>query len=193
MNVKSELLDKLSPKQREVLLLKLSQANKEKSKKTAISKSSEVGEPLPLSFAQQRLWVLDEFENESAAYNIPFAFTLRGHFDFDVFNKSLKEIIQRQAILRTIFQTVEETPVQIIREKLDVPISFFDLSDQDISDKAEKIREITDAESGKPFDIHSQESLWRVCVIKLLIKQLLNLRPSAAAYFHLLFFHENHK
>ena len=59
--------------------------------------------PLPLSYAQQRLWFLDQLEPGSAVYNLPIALRLTGVLDVTAWEKSLEEIVRRHEILRTIF------------------------------------------------------------------------------------------
>src|SRR6185437_11785687 len=58
---------------------------------------------LPLSFAQQRLWFLDQLEGRSATYNIPVALLLTGSFSLPVFQRSMQEIVRRHEVLRTTF------------------------------------------------------------------------------------------
>ncbi|NMF66950.1 non-ribosomal peptide synthetase [Brasilonema octagenarum] len=73
---------------------------------------------LPLSFAQQRLWFLDQFEPNSPSYNIPLALRLAGTLNQAALEQSLQEIIHRHEALRTNFVSVNEQPTQIIRERL---------------------------------------------------------------------------
>jgi hypothetical protein len=65
---------------------------------------------LPLSFAQQRLWFIDQLEPGSAAYNIPAAFRLSGRLDRGALAASLSEIVCRHETLRTTFATVGGRP-----------------------------------------------------------------------------------
>jgi hypothetical protein len=72
-------------------------------------------EELPLSYAQQRLWFLDQLEPNSSFYNVPLALHLAGDLQADILEKSLQEIIQRHESLRTNFATIEGNPVQVIK------------------------------------------------------------------------------
>ncbi|MBN3921605.1 condensation domain-containing protein, partial [Nostoc sp. NMS4] len=72
-------------------------------------------ELLPLSYAQQRLWFLDQLEPNSALYNIPFALRLVGNLNQAALEQSLQEIIHRHEALRTNFVTVDGQPTQIIQ------------------------------------------------------------------------------
>ena len=80
--------------------------------------------PLPLSFAQQRLWFLDQLEPGSAAYNVPAALRLKGRLDVGALGRALDEVVRRHESLRTSFAVVGGESVQIIAEaqKADVPV-----------------------------------------------------------------------
>src|SRR5436305_5695880 len=69
---------------------------------------------LPLSFAQQRLWFLNQLEQGSTAYNIPMAIRLKGRLNVGALGQSLNEIVRGHEALRTTFATAEEEPVQAI-------------------------------------------------------------------------------
>ncbi|GAX45461.1 amino acid adenylation [Tolypothrix sp. NIES-4075] len=72
---------------------------------------------LPLSFAQQRLWFLDQLKPNSALYNIPIAVRLDGNLQVTALEQSLQEIITRHEALRTNFIIVDGQPTQVIREQ----------------------------------------------------------------------------
>ena len=71
-------------------------------------------QPLPLSFAQQRLWFLDQLTPDSAFYNIPEAVRLSGRLNLEALERSLAEVIRRHESLRTSFSLLDEQPVQLI-------------------------------------------------------------------------------
>src|SRR5215207_1143016 len=85
-------------------------------------------ENIPLSFAQERLWFLDQLEPGSAVYNVCQAVRMRGTLDLAALEKSLNEIIRRHEILRTNFVAVEGQPVQVISPTATIPIAVVDLS-----------------------------------------------------------------
>src|SRR5215213_4124133 len=70
--------------------------------------------PAPLSFAQQRLWFLDQLVPGAAAYNMPSPVRIRGSLDITTLERSLDEIVRRHDTLRTTFATADDQPVQII-------------------------------------------------------------------------------
>src|SRR5258705_13770310 len=72
--------------------------------------------PCVLSFAQKRLWFLDQLERNSAAYNVPAAIRFRGTVDLKALERSLNEIVRRHESLRTSFSIEDDQPVQVIAE-----------------------------------------------------------------------------
>src|SRR5581483_5011161 len=87
------------------------------------------GAALPLSFAQQRLWFLHQWETQStrALSTITFALRLRGPLNRQALHSSLNEIIHRHEALRTTFAVVEEMPVQVIAPALTLALPLADL------------------------------------------------------------------
>ncbi len=69
---------------------------------------------LPLSFAQQRLWFIDQLEPGNSVYNFPAAVRLKGPLNVVALKQSLNEIVKRHEALRTTFATVDGRPVQVI-------------------------------------------------------------------------------
>jgi amino acid adenylation domain-containing protein/non-ribosomal peptide synthase protein (TIGR01720 family) len=83
---------------------------------------------LPLSFAQERLWFLDQLDPGNAAYHITVAVRLKGVLKHEALQKSLDEIIRRHEILRTRFATVEGRARQVVEKREALPIDHYDLS-----------------------------------------------------------------
>src|SRR5262245_11356959 len=81
---------------------------------------------LPLSFAQQRLWFLDQLAPGSAAYNLSGRLHLEGRLDIAALEASLNEIVRRHEALRTIFSTRDGQPVQIILSELRLPLPLIE-------------------------------------------------------------------
>jgi amino acid adenylation domain-containing protein len=117
---------------------------------------------LPLSFAQQRLWFLDQLEPGSSFYNIPAAVRLQGTLDLTALEQSFNEVIRRHESLRTRFGVVNGVPVQVIDEAPEFSLPVLDLS---TIDEAEARRVATE-ESQRPFDL-AAGPLLRATVLRL--------------------------
>jgi amino acid adenylation domain-containing protein len=116
--------------------------------------------PFPLSFAQQRLWLVDQLAPESASYNIPGVLRLLGQLNIDVLDRTFTEIARRHASLRTIFTVVDDQPMQLISPLELVHLPLADLSELSILDRETEIEERAHAEARRPFDLR-QGPLWR--------------------------------
>ncbi|MFB2833039.1 amino acid adenylation domain-containing protein, partial [Floridanema evergladense] len=123
-------------------------------------------EELPLSYAQQRLWFLDQFEPNSALYNIPAALRLEGKLDRVALEKSLTEIIQRHEVLRTNFAVVDGQPTQIIHTETTWNVSIEDLTHLSTQEQEIISRQLLQQQGLQPFDLTS-ESLIRATLLVL--------------------------
>jgi amino acid adenylation domain-containing protein/non-ribosomal peptide synthase protein (TIGR01720 family) len=124
------------------------------------------GSDLPLSFAQQRLWFLDQLEPDNPSYNISEAVRLRGEFDLRTFEQALNEVVRRHDTLRTSFHTVDGRPVQRIAPHLHVPVQEIDLQPLSPDERAARLLSLVQEEAQKPFDL-GHAPLLRVQLIRL--------------------------
>ena len=84
--------------------------------------------PLPLSFAQQRLWFLDQLEGASATYNMPMALRLGGRLDRAVLRRSLDALFARHEALRAVFVALDGEPqVELLDAQAGLPLGIDDL------------------------------------------------------------------
>ncbi|MDK2594355.1 non-ribosomal peptide synthetase [Pseudoalteromonas obscura] len=105
----------------------------------------------PLSFAQQRLWFIDQVEQGSASYNIPWAFEVKGKFDLSIANRALNAVIEKHQILRTIYiNDAGEGRQQILAD------FNFSITELDFTQDLGGIQAFIEAEAGKPFDLTSE-------------------------------------
>ena len=84
--------------------------------------------PLPASFAQHRLWFLDQLEPGRSAYHIPAAIKLVGRLDTSALERALNEVVRRHEALRTTLVSEGGIPRQVVADRLDLPMTTEDLS-----------------------------------------------------------------
>ncbi|MES1245845.1 MAG: amino acid adenylation domain-containing protein [Acidobacteriota bacterium] len=109
--------------------------------------------PLPLSFAQQRLWFIDRLMPGSALYNLPLALGLRGRLDLAVLSASLSAIVERHEVLRTRFVVSAGEPVQRIEPARPISLPLVDLCGLPSGMREATARSLTDLEAARPFDL----------------------------------------
>ncbi|AJQ94154.1 non-ribosomal peptide synthetase [Gynuella sunshinyii] len=112
------------------------------------------GVPLPLSFAQQRLWLVDQMEGGSSHYNVCSAFEVDGGFDVALARQAFQSIIDRHETLRTVFVADEQHgALQVIREDYEFELLTLDFSGSARADSHELITEKVLAEAAYQFDL----------------------------------------
>jgi amino acid adenylation domain-containing protein len=121
---------------------------------------------LPLSFAQQRLWFLDQYEPGSSVYNIFNAMRLTGALNVSALEQSVQEIVNRHEALRTTFSMVDGEAVQVIAPSLKLTLPIVDLSDIPEARREEEARRLAREEARRPFDL-AGGSLVRATLISL--------------------------
>ncbi len=107
----------------------------------------------PTSFAQQRLWFLDQLDPGTAAYNLPRAFRITGPLNVDVLTRAFQIVVQRHASLRTVFDSVEGEGRQIVLSEVEVKIPIVDLVGFPQSKRESEALRIAGEEGTKPFDL----------------------------------------
>ncbi|MBW4630461.1 MAG: amino acid adenylation domain-containing protein [Iphinoe sp. HA4291-MV1] len=161
----SKKIADLSPEKLE-LLLKLRNKKQENLQKQEISPQSRDTGLLPLSFAQQRLWFLDQLMPGNPFYNIPFALRLVGSLDVLALSRSLNEIIRRHETLRTCFQTIDAKPTQLIASTFELTLATIDLQELPQEKRSDEVRKLASIEASRPFDL-TQLPLLRVMLLCL--------------------------
>jgi amino acid adenylation domain-containing protein len=121
---------------------------------------------LPLSFAQERLWFLDQLESGSPFYNVPSAFRLTGSLDVESLRKAFEAITMRHEALRSTFSLLDGKPVQVISPTPAVMFSSCDLTSLDRSLLDAEIRQRGGEEARTPFDLQ-EGPLLRVKLLRL--------------------------
>ncbi|HEX5873143.1 MAG TPA: amino acid adenylation domain-containing protein, partial [Pyrinomonadaceae bacterium] len=150
--MKSESKSQLSAAKRALLERRLAGRSRIEADERAIRPAPRNG-PLPLSFAQQRLWFLDQLEPGLVAYNVPAAVRLVGKLDVAVLNWSLNEIVRRHESLRTTFDSVAGRPVQVIAPALELSIPVNDLTHLPDDTRESEALLLSQEEAQRPFDL----------------------------------------
>jgi len=114
------------------------------------------GAPVPASFAQERLWFVDQLEPGSAAYVMPVAVRLRGSLDVAALRRCLTEIVRRHEVLRTNLVPEDGRPYQVVRAPAPVDLPVVDAVD---GDTARLLDAYWRAEAGRPFDLRRDLNL----------------------------------
>ena len=107
----------------------------------------ESGVAATLSFAQQRLWFLDQFEPGSSAYNMPFALRLKGVLDVAALERAMTEVIRRHEVLRTRFAVEGGEPMQVVDEPAPFVLSIMEVG--------EHVEQLIQEEASLPFDLET--------------------------------------
>jgi amino acid adenylation domain-containing protein len=107
----------------------------------------------PLSFAQLRLWLLDQLDPESAAYNLHGAVRMRGLLDVAALEQSLNAIVQRHEVLRTTFALVDGQPMQLIAPAQPLALSRYDLQAVAAEAQRAEMQQLLNARAQQAFDL----------------------------------------
>src|SRR6185295_3516811 len=121
---------------------------------------------LPLSFAQERLWLIDQLEPGSPLYNVAAALRVEGPLDSRVLALTLGEIVRRHEALRTVFAARAGAPVQVIQPAEPFGLSVVDLSGLPEGAREDRVPVLAAAEAGRPFDL-ARGPLLRATVLRL--------------------------
>ena len=156
--LKAELAERKSE-----ILTFLNQANIDSPK---LIKSISREQDLPLSFAQQRLWFLNQLEGQSATYNISRALRLSGKLNLTALEQAFQTIVERHETLRTSFQVVNDSPVQVIAPQICFNLAVIELKKIANKEQSTQVEKLVNQQIQKPFDL-SQAPLLRVTLLQL--------------------------
>ncbi len=112
----------------------------------------------PVSSAQKRLFVLNQLDENSISYNVPFVQTIKGELNQELLENALRELIQRHEILKTSFEIINGEPVQRIHQEIDFEMNYLVVAEEELKNY---IKEFI-----KPFDL-SKAPLFRVQLIRV--------------------------
>jgi len=131
----------------------------------SIRPAPRVGE-LPLSYAQQRLWIVNQIDPDSPAYNIANADRFIGSLDLGALLRAFNEIVARHESLRTTFPAVDGLPVQRIAPKRELELPLVDLELVPEDERVREARRLASVDALRPFDL-ATGPLFRATVLRL--------------------------
>ncbi|MDF5731550.1 MAG: condensation domain-containing protein, partial [Rhizonema sp. PD38] len=108
---------------------------------------------VPLSFAQERLWFLNQLSGASATYNMPAALRLSGELNLDALHQALTEIVRRHEILRTSFANINGMPMQVINPEASMDMEIVDLQHSEESERKLVVEQQIQQSALTPFDL----------------------------------------
>ncbi len=148
----SKRIANLSPEKQALLEKKLKEKKVTTSRRRSIPRRDNPS-VAPLSYAQQRLWFLNQLEPDSPSYNITQIFRVQGTLNIESLRKALNAIINRHETLRTTFKLEGEEPVQVISIKLTLDLPTIDINESPGKRRETKIRNIISDITQQPFDL----------------------------------------
>jgi amino acid adenylation domain-containing protein len=161
----SKQIADFSPEKRKLLELLLKDEGVDLARSVIVPQKRDTNS-FPLSFAQQRLWFIDQLEPGSALYNIPLAFQIHGALTLEMLEQVLNAIVRRHESLRTVFSSSNGGPTQTVLPEQLVKPHYIDLRGVSFSDRrAEAMRRAAE-EAQRPFDL-STGPLLRVAVLQI--------------------------
>jgi amino acid adenylation domain-containing protein len=120
----------------------------------------------PTSFAQQRLWFVDQLEPGKSTYNVAQAFRLSGRLQPEALEHSLNEIVRRHEMLRTTFVEIEGEPAQTIGAPADRPLDIVSLAELPAGRREAEAKRRIEADANRPFDL-ARGPLFRATLLRL--------------------------
>ena len=156
-------LENLSPEKRELVLQKLKK-QQQSPQLTPVSRD----QFLPLSFAQQRLWFIDQLEGENCVYNVPFFWQISGLLNINALEQAITAIVHRHEVLRTNFCVINESPIQVIHPHPhpQMKMQVLDWRQLTAEDQLSKAQHLATTELQQSFDL-SNAPLLRVKLLQL--------------------------
>ncbi|HKX19634.1 MAG TPA: amino acid adenylation domain-containing protein [bacterium] len=123
-------------------------------------------DPCPLSFAQARLWFLDQLDPQTGLYNVPHAVRLRGTLQVGALRQAFNTIVARHEALRTTFRPHHEGPVQIVTEHAVADLPVIDLRGTPAAQREAELGRVLTAEARRPFNL-SSDLMVRALLVRL--------------------------
>ena len=155
----------LAPEQRAALESRLRQGHAARPSEDRIQRRAR-RTPCPLSFAQQRLWLLDQMQPDTPVYTIAKALRLDGPLDVAALRRALDAVVERHEVLRTTFALDNGIPVQVIADGRPAELAVMDLRDRPAADRELEASRRLEQEARRPYDL-SRDAMLRALVLRL--------------------------
>ncbi|MDT7808528.1 MAG: hypothetical protein QOJ70_2341 [Acidobacteriota bacterium] len=166
MTTLAERLAGLSPEQKAKFIMNLKRAPATDNDRGQLRPRATGSNTSPLSFAQQRLWVLDQVNPRDPAYNMVVALRLEGALDAGALERSLNDLVRRHEVLRTTFGEVDDQPVQLISPVLRLGVEMLDVRHTPANGREAEARRLVSEQERRPFDL-GRGPLLRCALIRL--------------------------
>ena len=157
-------LARLTPAQRELLARRL--AGNDRADRVRAIRRREPADPVPMTFAQWRLWFLEQFTPGTNAWNAPAVARLHGPLDYDALRASLSMIVERHATLRTTFVAPGGKPAPVVHTGVTVDVPVADVSPGTSETRESEVQRLIAEEVRRPFDLES-DLMVRARVLRL--------------------------
>ncbi|MBE9209293.1 condensation protein [Nostoc sp. LEGE 06077] len=156
----------LSPEKRNLLLQKLNNQKESAFSHTQIKPQNRESNTFPLSFAQQRLWFLDQLQPGNPAFNICQFMRLSGWLNVAALEQSFQKVVKRHEALRTTFTIVDGQPLQVISPISVFTIKLVNLQELPLDKRESEVIHLAHQETQKSFDL-TKDCLLRVTLLQL--------------------------
>jgi amino acid adenylation domain-containing protein/FkbM family methyltransferase len=154
--VKSEVT--FSPKRHELLVRMLKEKGITAKPRQTVPRRT-TSESSPLSYAQQRLWFLDQLEQGNSSYNMPIAVRITGRLDVKSLERTLNEIVRRHEVLRTTIRVIDGQPMQIVAPARTIRLPILDVSKLEKATREAEVKLIVSQERQYVFDLSLEPAL----------------------------------
>ncbi|HEY0603658.1 MAG TPA: amino acid adenylation domain-containing protein, partial [Herpetosiphonaceae bacterium] len=155
----------LSLEELELLALLMEEEGLQSEQEQAIRPRDPLIDP-PLSLAQERLWFVDQWEQDNVSYNLPLAVRLAGRLDRAAMEWSINAIVERHEALRTTFPLAGDQPIQHVAPGLTLSLTLIDLQPLPAAEREAEALRLADAEAHQRFDLQ-HGPLLRIALLRL--------------------------
>ncbi|MFC6651741.1 condensation domain-containing protein [Paenibacillus rhizoplanae] len=162
--------DKLKSLSREQLAGLITKSKDSKKKKRDIERVARTSNAFSQSFSQQRQWFMEQFMN-GGVFNVPQSYLLKGDIKLDILEDVLNAVVEKHESLRTVFNTIDYIPSQIIKPYERFRLDIIHLEEYDGAMRDAKIREVNSEIARRPFDL-TVGPLWRFYVLRLSAEEI---------------------